>query len=317
MQSRLIQFDILKSILIISVVIGHVLTNDNDMKTIIFWFHMPVFFMISGFFLKNVNDINVFKTREYYIDKIKKYVIPFLSYCIVCYIIFPDESIFKHIVRVLYAGNHNVVSATYPYWFINILFIALIVYNYISSKCNFWYKFLIISLLYIANYFIFKFIKFNLPWSIELVGIVMAYLFIGDLFKKYSFRKWHLSILVVPIIFTWINFNYSLDYHFNMANKCFDNIFLNIFIPCAFALSLYFVSIGIGYIPIINKFMTKIGECSLTIFFTHAAVIAIFKDYDTTYRVLIAVIIGVVLHFIFNQFKITRIAFLGKKPCVS
>lgn len=314
MQSRLIQFDILKSILIISVVIGHVLTNDNDMKTIIFWFHMPVFFMISGFFLKNVSDINTFKTREYYIDKIKKYVVPFFSYCVVCYIIFPDENILKHIARILYAGNHNVVSATYPYWFINVLFLALITYNYISCRCSVVCKMMIISLLYVVTYFIFKFVKFNLPWGVELIGIAMVYLFIGDLFKKYSFRKWHLAVLVIPIIFTWINFNYSLDYHFNMAGKGLDNLFLNLFIPCIFALSLYFVSIGIGYIPIIKQIMSKIGECSLTIFFTHAAVIAIFKDYDITCRVLIAMVIGVILHYIFYQFNITQFAFLGKKP---
>ena len=47
---RKVEFDILKGILIIFVVIGH--TNLKIPYFDIFWFHMPAFFMVSGYLTK-------------------------------------------------------------------------------------------------------------------------------------------------------------------------------------------------------------------------------------------------------------------------
>lgn len=53
--NRLVYIDIMKSFLIVFVVIGHTYVSWTQY---IYWFHMPVFFMISGHFLKfgNVFD---------------------------------------------------------------------------------------------------------------------------------------------------------------------------------------------------------------------------------------------------------------------
>lgn len=47
--SRSMNVDVFKGLLIISVVIGHAFAF-NDVRYI-YWFHMPAFFMVSGFFL--------------------------------------------------------------------------------------------------------------------------------------------------------------------------------------------------------------------------------------------------------------------------
>ena len=48
-QDRINYLDIAKGILIIFVVLGH---SDFENRNIIFWFHMPAFFIISGMLYK-------------------------------------------------------------------------------------------------------------------------------------------------------------------------------------------------------------------------------------------------------------------------
>lgn len=58
MDKRIREIDILKGILILFVVIGHYPFINQSIKQIIFWFHMPLFFIISGYFYKNKGIIN-------------------------------------------------------------------------------------------------------------------------------------------------------------------------------------------------------------------------------------------------------------------
>ena len=45
-------YDIMKGIMIILVVIGHNRFANTELKDIIFWFHMPVYYMITGILSK-------------------------------------------------------------------------------------------------------------------------------------------------------------------------------------------------------------------------------------------------------------------------
>ena len=44
--------DIMKGILIFFVIIGHYPSINERIQSIIYWFHMPLFFMISGYLFK-------------------------------------------------------------------------------------------------------------------------------------------------------------------------------------------------------------------------------------------------------------------------
>lgn len=75
---RLVFLDIAKGFLIYLVVLGH-LPSDNPLyHRYIFWFHMPVFLMISGIFLKSKSD---FKTEIS--KKIKRLLIPYFFFSLI------------------------------------------------------------------------------------------------------------------------------------------------------------------------------------------------------------------------------------------
>lgn len=122
------ELDILKGILIICVVIGH--TQGVDIPHIdVFWFHMPAFFLVSGLVNKNWNiDKNSFIKRFF------RQCVPYFVYCLVIWGLFHIEPLAKFLMRIAYGGSMNTTTFTYPFWFINALFITQIMYGLIRCK---------------------------------------------------------------------------------------------------------------------------------------------------------------------------------------
>lgn len=85
-QNRQRYIDIAKGILIICVVIGHVLNFEYSIttaiKTIIYTFHMPAFFIISGL-LTNVNKWKNQSLGDFIKRKIKRLIIPYILFEII------------------------------------------------------------------------------------------------------------------------------------------------------------------------------------------------------------------------------------------
>lgn len=73
--NRSSELDYMKGILIILVVWGHVHT---PLTNWIYQFHIPVFFMISGFCWKTKHSNNVESMKHYVIGKIKRLYVPFI-----------------------------------------------------------------------------------------------------------------------------------------------------------------------------------------------------------------------------------------------
>lgn len=61
MKNRIKFLDIAKGIAILAIIAGH--TGPDWVKQFVFTFHVPVFFIISGYFLKEGNDV-VFVKKE-------------------------------------------------------------------------------------------------------------------------------------------------------------------------------------------------------------------------------------------------------------
>lgn len=133
---RKIEIDILKGFLIIFVVIGHIQAYHDQPHEVIFWFHMPAFFMVSGYFMHAPKSAP-WHDRAYLSKQIRRYVVPFFAWCVVGYALVRHESLLKNIVRVLYAGHNNITPYSYPYWFINALFTGSIALACIQYKLTF------------------------------------------------------------------------------------------------------------------------------------------------------------------------------------
>ena len=81
---RDITIDIAKGIGIVLVVLGHVLIN-SDINRLIYLFHMPLFFFISGIIFYSTYNKDI-KFKDYLLKKIKSILIPYFVFSIICFI---------------------------------------------------------------------------------------------------------------------------------------------------------------------------------------------------------------------------------------
>lgn len=101
-KKRIDYFDIAKGIGIILMILGHMSLQNKYLKNFLYTFHMPLFFIISGYF---------FRYRENKIcikNIIKKLIIPYTLTCIII--------IFYKVFRLLLDGNFSDITNTIKVW---------------------------------------------------------------------------------------------------------------------------------------------------------------------------------------------------------
>ena len=300
--------DILKGILIVLVVYGH---TSLEKPFNYFWFRMPAFFMISGYFIKP--DIEF--SSQYLKKIIRRYVTPYFCWCIIMYIIFWPEHPLKNIIRIIYGGHNNITLYSYPYWFINTLFISDLLFVSIltiSKKINQVCSIILVPLfvfgLYTIAHFFLPIKDFPpLPWGVDNACCAIMYLYIGHILKQ--FKKWNTILCIIPFIFIYICYFHHYNYQLNIADIHLEHYFLDIIIPLSFTILLLNIANYFVKVPIINQLFSKIGECTLTIFFTHAAVLNLCNGWI---GIILSILIGYILHQLLKQNNITKKLFLGK-----
>lgn len=310
----------MKGILIVMVVMGHASAGMPYID--VYWFHMPLFFMITGLLTKKwltFGDIfsipkegftrKIIKSR---LELISKLVLPYFCYCLLFYLIFHPEPLLKNIVRTLYAGANNVTIYSYPFWFVNALLIAKLIYG--SIKNSKYVIIIILALWVVVHLNIFNnYITVPLPWSIDNALAALGYIYIGDKLKDYSFKLWHLSLLVLAPIFIYANNVYQWNYHLSMKSMTLDFPILDIIVPLFFAIWLYSISLFIKKFKVLTQILSYLSIASITIFFVHASIINITENHFSPWiRVICAVGASVLIHYTFSKFGLTRRLFLGK-----
>lgn len=312
------EFDILKGILIIFVVIGH--TSIHIPYINIYWFHMPAFFMITGYLTKNwLTPQEVFisiKNKNYTIfKKIGKYIFPYLSYSVVFFILFQPESLIKNLARVLYGGVNNTTVYSYPFWYINSLFIATLAIGggklFKQNRANASIL-LIVWILLHCN--IMRLFPIPLPWGMDAALGAVIFLCIGNAAKEIKSKTWHWYLLILPFIFIIFNEYASLHYKFNMKSMVYDHFILDLCVPVFFTYFFYKVSIILSHTQGFSYLLSYLGTCSMTIYFTHAAILSLTRkelQWNDATGVVSAIVIGALLHTLFKHFRITRILFIG------
>lgn len=158
MKNRIIFIDISKGILILCVVIGHVINFNNlgtaFLKTVIYTFHMPAFFVVSGMLIKK-EKIRKLPLKEFIIIKGKKLIIPYI--------------IFELIAGIL----HIFLFET------EIVNLMIIIKNMLTLHCNLganWF----LPTLFFAEILLFLFVKsgdYKLKYIIPFLGFVCAFIF--------------------------------------------------------------------------------------------------------------------------------------------
>ena len=266
LQERQILFDVAKGVGILLVIWGHTACPFMDE---IYAFHMPFFFMVSGFFFRRKEN---FKAQISY--NIKRIGIPYLLFSILIYLYYRvfclvfkldfDHSAIDIINIIPY---NNLVFQTL--WFLVALFIIATFYYYFSKIKNGYLLFALCLLLHFVSSISISTLP-NPFFILTAMGSLFYYYVGNKIYEKYK-EIFTSSRFLLKIVYFLLSVSfYVLSFK---ANKFVDNEYLSILISLltAFsgAFSLIYFSSFLLRIKYISTALSYIGRNSLCIYVLH------------------------------------------------
>lgn len=230
--------DMAKGLGILLVILGHVPTVPEELKKVIYSFHIPLFFFISGY-LYNSIKYNSFTLIEFIKSRVQRYIVPYFVIGFICFFLFGViyplvrdgysadylQSVFKFLFGLLYSrGGTSWMAWSSPLWFLTCLFVAELILYFVLK--HFKKQYIVFFILAIVGYCYTVITKFPLPWNIDVALTATSFMYIGYLCRKHNILEQYNKMKYVPILFVVlvisILFNSQID--FNLRN--FGNVIL-------------------------------------------------------------------------------------------
>lgn len=315
MGKRIGWLDSAKGFGIIMIVLGH---TGFPFSQYIFWFHVPLFFILSGMTLNLEKKFPLFL-----ISKINSLIIPYFTFGLFFatwyfLIIDKDSGAFYNNILSLVQGGKVATGIIGAYWFLLVLFLSEILLFILSKLFPEKITMVVVLLLFVAFYFWYEIAGFstNLFWGFQLVPLASVFIFIGLKFRKILMHK-NLCYFALIFIGLFLVYNqvFHLDYHFDMKYSIFGNPFFAIFVPLSISIIIIQFFIRIESLPIAD-FFKWFGQSSLIIMLSHNFFIHSLSHYTNTWYLafIFALVASIIFSIAVTKVKILKAIFLPKIP---
>ena len=331
-----IQFiDIAKGIAIICIILGHL--GNALINRVVFTFHVPIFFFITGFFISERRT-----TSSFIKQKAKTLLLPYYITCFVIIVIGTligvyygngKDSLFNWIYASLYAAGDNYSEPFYikgigAIWFLWATFWGSIFLR-ITLKYNIYLRLSCILLLFLVGYASARFIW--LPLSIQAGACATLFMYIGFLTQKSKSTLKQLPFesklfYFILAAFVWFSFIYNFQsfwlVHCDIGRGIID------IVGCICACSIVFL---ISYtIATKTSFwahpLEYIGKCSLLVLCIHIIELNLFpwwkiteylnQNQSSTISLLIIIVLKLILDLSLTIIM-SRITIIRRLFCLS
>ena len=261
-------FDIMKFIAIIAMIVGH--CAHDWRQGLVYTWHMPLFFMIGGYFFKPQPMLQSIKYN------FRRLLVPYIVTALILIVVLffkQSPQIFEYHLTSLITGSTMTEpwDIIFPIWFLFSLFMCSITFNAISHffKSNIWKSIIVVSITTIC-YILAKMGHNNIPFTLIQSGCALIFFHIGYLFNKYDSitPKSHTAIWWIGAI-TFIIISY-FEGGLNIAGNRYSNIIINIL----GAMGGTFIVMQASYyfhisFPNLSKKIAFLGSHSLLILIIH------------------------------------------------
>lgn len=258
---RITWVDIAKALGIIAVVFGHAIDSERDIRSFdlvydaIYWWHMPLFFIIGGFFLKPLSH-NWEAIRHFWTRRCKPLVV---SYFLMGSILIMLSHFVRnqdwsytafYFVRLVYGGRtlNNYLSI---FWFINVYILTLIVVivliTWVRPVVLQW----IISLTLFAIGTVHQQPEFlghpYFPWDVQVVLITTTYMLAGyygfKLLQTMSHK--YITLLAIGIFYLFLihdQFTKKINFTLYLKSDNLNHTGLALITPLILCLGIILIS---------------------------------------------------------------------------
>ncbi len=273
--------DSLKGLGIIFVVLGHCFPPQQLLTNYLYSFHIPLFFFISGYLISNQSISQKFSV--YFNKRCKGLIMPYFGYGLFTYLVWlvigRNFGVNKELAVAplkpllgLFYGNgfDNYLVFNIAIWFLPALFSALILYYWVRRTFqNRFIIFGVIILSLLVGYLDSKYLKFRLPWGINISLVAIIFLHLGYLSKALFIKYWQektLSSIELGLFFLVLGyFGQDMNSGVSFNSHSYGNIFYFIL---AASSSIFAYAILTKQI-LDNRVMQFLGKNSLKILALH------------------------------------------------
>lgn len=276
---RLYFFDIAKGIGILSIILGHF--GNGLIDRIVFTYHVPIFFVISGFFLSTKDDINILIKKRgrqllvpYYLTCVALIIIPCIKALIAGDYVLIKNDFIDNFFASLYASgtfsnltlfNIKSIGAIWFLW--AMLWAQLFSRIVIDNKKGVLWLIVIFSISYISSQYIW------LPLSIQAGGTASLFVCVGYAMRniKYDIFKINMKTILLTIfglIVLAIEF-YFFDVSLSIVRNYYAAFPLTIIGSIFICYSILIISKLLEKIKFIREILLFFGENTLTILCFH------------------------------------------------
>lgn len=314
-KKRNLEIDILRGILIISMIFGHFGMNSR-LRKIIYSVHMPAFILVSGYFYKKRS------IKDQFIRDVKGLLIPYIIYCIGFFITdYQGTGIQAEIIRfILGMSFPKKILVDYgrlgPIYFLLLLFVTKNIYNMIQLYAREKQCHVIIAMLSVIGYVLGR-EGYWLPWSFDIALYSLIIYHIGYLLRQHNVLEKIkvMPYLYFPIASIWTYMIYTGSIELAIRNYNSYTIGLVGTVAGFFVLYLLVSYIATSNIPVIIKNgLITIGQCTNIILVVHSLFKArlgemVSKWFDLSYiygvilLIIIQILISLIIQYCFNFIK--------------
>ena len=233
MSSKRIKYiDMLKAFCIILVIVGHMGYTPAKVKLLLYIFHIPLFFFLSGMTLNVAKYKSFF---EFFARKFKTIVIPcFLMNISIFFIksfILQPQFILK--IDIIYFIKAMILADRmhiyYQLWFLNVLFLAELVCYFAIKYSDRLYQYVIVFVMLMLCGTLGKKLyamEFWLIWSFDLVPYASIFILSGYILRRNlsSVQKYLKKLYFIPVLAVSLVcgvYNTRVDLYYQQINSTF------------------------------------------------------------------------------------------------
>ncbi|MCO7176963.1 acyltransferase family protein [Sporolactobacillus kofuensis] len=312
-KQRITWVDMVKALGIIAVVFGHAIDSERNVHLFdvtydaIYWWHMPLFFIIGGFFLKPLAH-NWEAVRHFLVRRCRPLLV---SYFLIGSILILASHFVRHqswsytgfyFVRLLYGGRalNNYLSI---FWFINVylltLIVVMILITWVPSVFVQW----VISLSMFAIGTVHQQPSFlghpYFPWDAQVVLITTTYMLAG----YYGFRLLkasqhnYMTLLAIGIFYLILfrdQFNGEINFTLYLKSDNLNHTGLALIAPLLLCLGIILFSQWLSGVKYLH-WLLLLGRHTMIIMFCHRALFDLPGLMNLPDHWVIKVLVGLVL----------------------
>ena len=276
MKKRLVWVDIAKGIAIILMIIGHEISG--NIRTFIFSFHMPLFFILSGFTSGVILTLSKWRQKLPKILKIYFLAIFMVVLLSLEKLLVWDVSIYQvgiETLKGIFWGSNtystHAISTVGVMWFLIVFVWAKILFELLQVLFD--YKYIGVILGIISYFAYLVSLRRWLPQDLDIVPIAALFMWVGSILKQgYMRRKTNIGKYILPfLIFTcfvyWIACLQN-SINIEMATRHYPYFLVSLLEALAGTVVISYLSMGIvGYK--ISNCIAIIGQHTLAILCIH------------------------------------------------